>query len=676
MGCKLKQIRLLPWLQSPGSGYLSIGTAAALAEAVRQTGVRIRRTHYQCIEGYTGRGCTVDALAPELVCRGQVFRIQFVRNSLGNHVVTAGDIPLPSVLDFGPDLGLLTVQLFMAGDATPMKIWTSSGPASVFNFATATQELAGRGTVEVVEDSTTTFEFTATDATGNTGRCSIDVQVSADTDATQGGGACSSPDPRMGTRCGLHGDCTEDVADASLEAYLCTCDDGYFEVAGTCTAGRCTDGTTPCGVHGDCFQGNFAEIYTCTCSAGYLAAAGTCEEIRPCDSGEEDCAAGAVCNHVGPGEHSCTCTAGYEGDGRTDGTGCADIDSCETSPCFFGVSCTDNAAPYTNYTCGACPAGFAGDGETCADIDDCAATPCGANGTCTDTGAETYVCACDAGFFLADGTCSAGRCHDGSTPCGAQGSCGNVVGGSIADYICTCDDNYIFVGGTCVAIDQCSAEEDDCVADAVCNHEGVNQHSCTCTAGHSGDGTTSGTGCTAVTCPANSAGTNVPTGDCTCNDGYEGTITATQVEPFVAGECVQTCSAEGCGCATATGLQSVTIGGSTFSAYCDVEKGDGHGPWMLALSRSANIDGRDPMWTHSGTCDGITEGFPGSPTQESSVRVPLQTFTAIGANEMMVFETMGQRVVKFYYPREGVSFSDNFQEISRGQCFTGGTQFG
>eukprot|EP01051_Picozoa_sp_SAG22_P030278 SAG22_NODE_11659_length_475_cov_0.821809_1_plen_130_part_01 len=42
---------------------------------------------------------------------------------------------------------------------------------------------------------------------------------------------------------------------------------------------------------------------------------------------------------------SCTCTSGYEGDGRTGGnsTGCTDIDGCATSPCFAGVSCTDNA---------------------------------------------------------------------------------------------------------------------------------------------------------------------------------------------------------------------------------------------------------------------------------------------------------------------------------------------
>ena len=143
------------------------------------------------------------------------------------------------------------------------------------------------------------------------------------------------------------------------------------------------------------------------------------------------------------------CPAGRSGDGVV----CSDTNGCAGVACFAGVTCHDVAAPGEGYTCGACPSGYSGDGENCADIDDCAATPCGANGTCSDAGPNTYNC--------------------------------------------TCDSHYMFANGTCEVIDSCSTGEDDCVAAAICNHDGPGQHSCTCSgAGFSGDGTSSGSGCT------------------------------------------------------------------------------------------------------------------------------------------------------------------------------------
>jgi len=68
-----------------------------------------------------------------------------------------------------------------------------------------------------------------------------------------------------------------------------------------------------------------------------------------------------------------------------------------------------------------------------------------------------------------------------------------------------------------------------------------------CSAGYSGSGSavtcqasgswTSATGCSAVACPSNSAGVNVPTG-CSCSTGYSGTITASTNSPYYTGSCV------------------------------------------------------------------------------------------------------------------------------------------
>ena len=66
---------------------------------------------------------------------------------------------------------------------------------------------------------------------------------------------------------------------------------------------------------------------------------------------------------------------------------------------------------------------------------------------------------------------------------------------------------------------------------------------CSCDAGFDGTITAtdsspffSGT-CSAVSCPSDSTGTNVPAGDCSCDAGFDGTITATDSSPFFSGSC-------------------------------------------------------------------------------------------------------------------------------------------
>ena len=54
---------------------------------------------------------------------------------------------------------------------------------------------------------------------------------------------------------------------------------------------------------------------------------------------------------------------------------CKDTNACANKPCSSLVSCTDQAAPGTGFSCGSCPAGYKGDGiggNGCTDADDCA----------------------------------------------------------------------------------------------------------------------------------------------------------------------------------------------------------------------------------------------------------------------------------------------------------------
>ncbi|MCA9523478.1 MAG: hypothetical protein KC609_21030 [Myxococcales bacterium] len=82
--------------------------------------------------------------------------------------------------------------------------------------------------------------------------------------------------------------------------------------------------------------------YTCSCQAGYFQGIGsggyrTCVIGDECSSGANNCSPTARCNDPNPapsslGDYTCTCPSGYEGDGRSTGTGCTDIDECKKTP--------------------------------------------------------------------------------------------------------------------------------------------------------------------------------------------------------------------------------------------------------------------------------------------------------------------------------------------------------
>jgi IPT/TIG domain/Calcium-binding EGF domain len=146
------------------------------------------------------------------------------------------------------------------------------------------------------------------------------------------------------------------------------------------------------------------------------------------------CVEGASCDESGT--PACACPAGYAGDGRTDGTGCTDVDECATgtATCLATATCADTEG---SFAC-TCPAGFNGDGKTdgtgCTDVDECTTgtATCLATATCADT-EGSFACTCPAGFN-GDGTTTGTGCVDvdectaGTDTCDPYATCVNTVG--------------------------------------------------------------------------------------------------------------------------------------------------------------------------------------------------------------------------------------------------------
>jgi len=132
--------------------------------------------------------------------------------------------------------------------------------------------------------------------------------------------------------------------------------------------------------------------------------------INACTLGTDLCDMNAICSGLEDG-YTCACTAGYEGDGRTDGTGCTNIDECatQTHNCDVNANCFD-IEPFVleednrlGFYC-ICKNGWEGNGVACLDINECAEgiDTCDMNATCSNTEGG-FGCGCN-DFFTGDGT--------------------------------------------------------------------------------------------------------------------------------------------------------------------------------------------------------------------------------------------------------------------------------
>ncbi|RDD36185.1 Latent-transforming growth factor beta-binding protein 1, partial [Trichoplax sp. H2] len=139
--------------------------------------------------------------------------------------------------------------------------------------------------------------------------------------------------------------------------------------------------------------------------------------------------------------------------------------TCANFPCYENVTCTDNVAPLTGYTCGSCPQGYTGDGILCSDFDECASS---ATNNCQQVCVNTiggYTCDCQSGYQLnADGkTClDADECFKNSQICGQI--CTNTNG----SYICSCHSGF-----------NLNSDNKSCIAATTCSSNNNCSESCT-----------------------------------------------------------------------------------------------------------------------------------------------------------------------------------------------------
>jgi len=243
-----------------------------------------------------------------------------------------------------------------------------------------------------------------------------------------------------------------------------------------CCGDDCNDREVNCrGDNTHCYSPSTSESGTCKCNNGYEADGNT-HCIDQCTAGTHTCNlnddSGAGCNFdFGAGSYTCACSTGFSSE--EDPQRCIDINECDpdnpTHDCHIDgdsdATCDNTPG---SYTC-TCNSGFSGSGTTtCTDDDECADEE---NNNCKNDGDSSATC-------------------DNSPP---------------GDYTCSCSQAFYMPAGNnhhCLDKDECALGTDTCVTDeniATCDGTTpTGSYTCTCNSGYEGDGTTTGTGCTAM----------------------------------------------------------------------------------------------------------------------------------------------------------------------------------
>ncbi|KAI8496318.1 hypothetical protein Bbelb_261590 [Branchiostoma belcheri] len=149
-----------------------------------------------------------------------------------------------------------------------------------------------------------------------------------------------------------------------------------------CDTNFCKDG--PCD-NGVCVEA--ADGFYCVCRGGWEGE--FCEtDVDECKTVE--CHPLATCENTA-GSYTCKCQEGYEGDGKE---ACTDKDECLEDICGpNSISCSNTIG---SYNC-SCQQGFFFDGTSCADVDECLTSPCHDFADCTNLPGN-YSCACKAQY--------------------------------------------------------------------------------------------------------------------------------------------------------------------------------------------------------------------------------------------------------------------------------------
>ncbi|XP_071826204.1 cubilin-like isoform X2 [Apostichopus japonicus] len=340
--------------------------------------------------------------------------------------------------------------------------------------------------------------------------------------------------------CANGGTCTN-----LYNSYQCQCPDGW-------TGTTCSQDVNECslivGTPDGCQNGgtciNEQGSYRCQCTSDWYG--------FKCTIQYDDCTTAShalLCGHgycvnearvfSGTPKYSCICFDGWQTDSSSNNPACSiDVNECDDSPCFEGVTCNNVAG---TYFCASCPTGFTGNGAQCYDINECLTN----NGGCSSSPSVTCI-----------------NTH-GSRQCGS------------------CPSGYTGDGVRCTYVGICITDNGGCNTLARCteNTGVLSGRTCTCPDGYSGNGE-GPNGCTpsAQACSNNPCvyGRCVPEGatySCVCIPGYTGPNCDSDVNECASdpclneGTCVDGFNSYRCNCASGftgptCGESSISCGGS------------------------------------------------------------------------------------------------------------------